>query len=234
MSGPAAAKKNCLADMMRRWGWAYDVPRNGARARLYSLARDRHPWWDWGHRLMILVGDDFGGNWSSPKSPTWWYRQTGTKRMWRTGYPRRVFTVVTDYDEFQALTDGLNEDEMYAWKAIGTNQDGEIHLGHQYWGKSFYGIPHDEQVIVRCYLRRAHRHNWFGLRSWLYSQGLNAAVYQRKPGACHQAPPRESGGYSHWLCQEKRRHGGPHRFNAYTWDDGQVIHVAAAPPETKP
>lgn len=219
MSAATNPKRKRLANVMRRMGWSYDVPRNGLRHRLYCLAMERHPWWDWGHRLMILVGDDHCGNWSEPTPPTWWYRRTGTKRMWRTGYPRRVFTIVTDYDEFRALTDGLNDDEMYEWKALGTNQDGEIHLGHQYWGKSFYGIPKDEQRIVRRYLIRAHRHDWYGARSWLYSQALNAAVYQRKPGACHQPPPRDSGGYNHWLCQEKRRHAGPHRFNAYVWDE---------------
>jgi hypothetical protein len=56
------------------------------------------------------------------------------------------------------------------------------------------------------------------LRSWLYTQGLHAAVHTKKPFACQAAPPRGSGGYSHWHCGLKRRHAGPHRYNNYEWD----------------
>lgn len=203
---------------MRKPSWAYDTPRNGLRRRIYCLFMERHPWWDWGHRLMILVGDDFGGNWSEPEPPTWWYRRNGTKRMWRTGYPRSTFQVVTSYNEFRRLTEGLNEDEMYEWQAINVNQDGALHLGHRYWGGAFYDMRSDEWFLLRRWLRVAHRHDWYGLRSWLYSQGLHAAVYQRKPRTCQVSPPKGSGGYDHWFCELKRRHEGPHRYRNYVWD----------------
>lgn len=180
-----------------------------------------HPWWDWGHRLMALVGQDHGGNWSEPQPPTWWYRQVDTKRMWRTGFPIHppsTYLVVTDYDEMRSLTAGLDEDEMYPWQAINVNQDGELHLGHRYWGGVFYGLDKDDVWLLRRYLRRWLLLDWFGARTWLWKLALNAAVERKKPFACHAAPPARSGGYSHWLCTERRNHTGPHRYNNYTWE----------------
>lgn len=167
--------RGALARWLRDHGWAYDVPRDGLRRRFYCITIANHPWWDWGHWLMILVGSDFGGNWSDPKPPTWWYRPCATKRMWRTGYPRRRFQIVTDYDEFRRLTEGLNEDQRYEWKAIYVNQDGELELGHRYWGQNFYGLPHDEMPLLARYIRKWRGLSWFGARNWLYSQGLHAA-----------------------------------------------------------
>lgn len=201
---------------------------NGVRSRIYSLTLCRDPWWQWGHRLMILTGTNEGGNWSEPEPPTWWYRRSETKRMWRTGYPRvRSFEIIRgDYAEFQRRTDGLNEDQMYEWQALNISQDGELQLGHRYWGGSFYGMRKDEVHILRSYLRAWHRMDWFGARSWLWSQGLHHAVNGYRPGACGVVPPRESSGYSHWHCECDRRHIGPHRFRAYEWvDGGDVVYV---------
>ncbi len=64
-----------------------------------------------------------------------------------------------------------------------------------------------------------HRIEWFGLRSWLFSQGLHAAVYRKKPFSCGAQPPKGQGGYSHWLCTLRRGHDGMHRFNNYTWGE---------------
>lgn len=208
-----------IAQALRKRGWAYDTGANSLRRRIYCLFMESHPWWDWGHRLMILVGQDFGGNWSEPQHPTWWYKRVHGKPMWRTGYPRSDFQIVTSYSEFRSLTEGLNEDGMYEWKAISTSQAGELHLGHQYWGGNFYGLPRDEWALVGRWLRVARRNDWWGLRSWLYSQALHAAVYRRKPFACNASPPKGQGGYSHWLCHLKRRHDGMHRFNNYVWGD---------------
>lgn len=191
----------------------------GWRDRVTSLLLNHHPWWDWGHWLMILFGDNDGGNWAEPSAPTWWYIEAGTKRMIRTGDPRRTFRVVKDYDEFRSLTDGLNEDEMYRWKALCLDGDGELQLGHRYWGKAFYGLPHDELRLLRRYLRMVRRHGWFGVRSWLYFQGLHAAVNRKKPWSCGAIPPKGMGGYSHWRCILKRRHDGMHRCGNYVWGE---------------
>lgn len=235
MLEPAAmAREKRLRDPLVRWmrrrRWNYDKPRGGLRHRLYDLASQHRPWWDWGHRLMILTGTDHGGNWSKPEPepPTWWYRQGPPKRMLRTKYPRHplsTYEVVKTYDEFTARTKGLNEDEMYAWQAIGVGQDGDLHLGHIYWGGKFYGLNHWDVALLRKYLRMWRRLDWFGIRPWLYSQALNAAVYQRVPFTCQEPPPRGSGGYTHWLCDQKRKHTGPHRYRNYEWTEGQVEHI---------
>ncbi len=191
----------------------------GFRDRMCSLLIARHPWWDWGHRLMILTGSYNGGNWAEPEPPTWWYREVGKKQMARTGYPRRVLGVVKDYDEFRRLTEGLNEDELYGWSALAFDQDGELILGHRYWGKAFYGLRRDELRLLRRYLRMASRHDWWGLRSWLWKQGLHAAVYRKKPFTCGATPPRGQGGYDHWRCALRRRHEGLHRFGNYVFGE---------------
>jgi hypothetical protein len=218
---PKRRVRDPLVRWMRRRNWNYQKPQDGLRHRLYDLVSERHPWYDWGHQLMILTGSDFGGNWSEPSPPTWWYRLGPPKHMVRTGYPRHplsTFEIVTEYDEFRARTKGLNEDQMYEWKAIGTNQDGDLHLGHRYWGGTFYGMPECEVALLRRYLRMWHRLDWFGLRSWLYSQGLHAAVNHKVPWTCQVSPPKGSGGYSHWFCDQKRKHSGPHRYRNYEWD----------------
>lgn len=206
----------------------YWLRRHGQR-RLAEVVRQR-PWWDWGHLLMALVGQDDCGNWSEPEPPTWYYRLGQGRRMWRTGYPihpLRTIEVIKDYTTFRERTDGLNEDEMYEWKAICANQDGQLVLGKQYWGGGFYGLTRWEARLLAKYLRHWRRLDWWGARAWLYSQGLHAAVHQRKPLTCQAVPPKGSGGYSHWYCDQKRRHDGPHRFRNYVWWDtgGRVQHL---------
>lgn len=199
------------------------------RHRIIALLKCSDPWWDWGHRLMIFAGDDHGGNWSEPEPPTWWYRQGPPSHMVRTGYPRHplsTFEVIKgDYDEFRHRTDGLNPDDEYAWRAICVDQDGQLQLGRRYWGQDFYGIDHWEVRLLRKYLRMWNLHTWWGIRPWLYKQGLHAAVHKRKPRSCQQVPPRDTGGYDHWHCRKPRGHDGLHRFNNYVWGDVGGEHV---------
>lgn len=219
------------ARLLRKLGW--HRKHGTIRRRLYDLADDRHPWWDWGNRLMILTGTDFGGNWKEPTPGTWWYVATTPKRMARTGYPRHRYEIVTDYDEFRRRTEGLNEDQLYDWRAVGFSQDGDLTLGRRYWGGDFHGLDYAEQLIVARYLRRWRCRDWWGLRTWLYLQGLHAAVHQRKPFSCHQVPPRGQGGYDHWHCQRRRGHDGLHRYRACVWGDlgGEQLGVTHVPEE---
>jgi hypothetical protein len=226
---PKRPVRDLLTKWMRARKWNYRTPRQGVRRRLYDLVSSRTRWWDWGHPIMVITGTDEGGNWAAPSPPTWWYRLGQPTRMARTKYPRHplsTFQVVTDYEEFRRLTDGLDEDGMYEWNAIHVGESGTLSLGKRYWGGTFYGMSKWETALLRRYLRMWRRHDWFGARSWLYSQGLHAAVYQRKPFTCQAAPPKKSGGYSHWLCEEKRRHDGDHRYRSYTWPGGTapVVH----------
>lgn len=219
-------KKQRVADWMRkgdgrikRKSWAYETPRNGMRRRLYELAIAHHVWWDWGHRVLILIASDSGGSRLEVEYPTWWYRRVPAKPMRRTGYPRSRFEVITDYTAFRARTEGLNEDDMYKWQALAVDSDDQLILGHRYWGGQFFGLRYDEWPLLRRYLRMCRRQDWWGLRSWLCAQALHASVHKRKPRTCQQVPPRNSNGYSHWHCMEKRGHSGQHRFHEYTWNN---------------
>lgn len=220
--GTKVARSRRAEKWMRKRGWNYQTPRNGLRRRLWSLASNHQPWWDWGNRLMVITGSDMGGSWDEPTAPTWWYRLGDPKRMPRTGYPTHPIStmrVVTDYDEFRAMTTGLDEDAMYQWHAFCIDQDGALQLGKRYWGGDFCGLNRWEIPLLYKYLRMVRRHGWFGVRGWLYAQGLHAAVHRKRPFTCQQVPPTGSGGYSHWHCGEKRGHTGLHRFNTYQWGE---------------
>lgn len=219
------AKSRPIEKWMRERGWNYTGHDGSLKERVYALFSRPRPWWDWGHRLMVLVGAHDGGNWSEPSPPTWWYRLGEPKRMARTKYPVHppsTIQVVKSYAEMRELTEGLDEDEMYPWKAIGVS-DGDLHLGHQYWGGRYYGIDKWEQNLLRRYLIEWRLKDWFGLRSWLYCQGLHAAVNQKKPFACNQIPPKGSGGYDHWYCPLPRNHNGQHAFRNYRWGCGDDV-----------
>lgn len=218
-----AAKPRRLERAMRKRGWSYKTPRDGLRRRAWSLASERGPWWDWGHRLMALVGTDDCGNWDEPTPPTWWYRLDPGKPMRRTRYPRHRLTVVKTYDEFAALTAGLDEAALDEWRAVGYGQDRDLHTGRQFWGEWHTTPTHWEVALIGRWCRMARRHDWWGVRSWLYSQGLYAAVNKRKPRSCKAVPTRGSGGYDHWHCQSSRRHEGPHRYGNYAWVDGGTL-----------
>lgn len=227
-----------LSRLTFKLGWHKAKHDNWITGRIHHLILRREHWYNWGHKVMTLVGTCVGGNYNSPEPKTWWYRLGPPRHMWRTKYPRHplsTYQVVTDYSEFCKLTEGLNEDEMYKWQAFCINQDGELILGHRFWGGNFYGLTKADAALLRRYLRMWHRLDWYGLRSWIYAQALHAAVHERKPFSCQAVPPRGSGGYDHWHCQMRRRHDGMHRFNNYVWGDvggediGHVVHA----PEVK-
>lgn len=69
-----------------------------------------------------------------------------------------------------------------------------------------------------------------GVRRWIYLKALHAAVERKIPFTCQVTPDRNSGGYTHWHCQLKKRHEGKHRFGNYTWigRDFQVEYEPAA------
>lgn len=215
-----ASTRKRVAKLMRSRGWNHD--RNTVRARAHALVERSWPWWDWGHPLMVITGDNTTGNWSECEPETWWYRLGQPKRMPITGYPRHPLStleVVKDYSEFRDLTLGMTDDEIAdaGWKAICGSQDGDLYLGRMYWGGSFHGMTRWEMRLLTRYLNRHRRRGWFGAREWLYSLGLHGAVNRKKPFTCQAVPARGSGGYQHWFCAQKRRHLGPHRFGNYEW-----------------
>lgn len=232
MADAVQTKDRTLVSLMRKQGWNTSKHDGRLTGRAYHIAARRSRWWDWGHPVMILVGTSVGGNYAEPTPPTWWYRQGPAKSMARTGFPLHplsTYEIITDYETFSERTGGLNEDQMHEWQAICVDQDGDLILGHRYWGGNFYSLSKSDTALLRRYLRMWRRLDWFGLRSWLYKQALHAAVHQRKPFACHAVPSKGSGGYDHWHCTQRRRHPGRHQFNNYLWDDdASVEHVPAA------
>ena len=77
------------------------------------------------------------------------------------------------------------------------------------------------------------RAQWFGVRPWVYYKALRWAVGAHSPFACGCVPDKGSGGYSHWHCDLRKRHGGPHRYRSYTWG-GPGAKVQFAPLVTTP
>lgn len=231
MSEKMAAPRNTTRRRLERYltlkrRWYYETPDNGLRSRIVALLRENHPWWDWGHRVMTLVGRNWCGNWSEPKPPDIWYRQGPSKL--RRGKARTTWVVVRSYDEYLRQVEQGHQD----WKCIQV-QDGGWTLAMGYYDSmNFYGLTRSEVPILLRFLVRWALTDWLGIRRWLYFRALRAAVNRKVPFRCQATPPKGTGGYSHWHCSEKKRHAGPHRFNNYTWTDGD--HVEYAPVGNEP
>lgn len=165
----------------------------------------RYPWFDWGGRLMLLVGRYRGGSFDEvPRGRDLWYRGDDRGRGYVTTY---------DYSDVRALP-------TEEWKTFDVQNDGfEVHLG--YWPSyAFFGLDRHEMRLFRrwdfweCRVRA----EWFGLRRWLFYKGLHHHVHLKKPFACNAVPPANSGGYNHWHCELKRHHASAHRFRNYSWE----------------
>jgi hypothetical protein len=197
------------------------VREGGLAHRLLTIATDNHHWYDWGHRLMTLVGRwDGTGDYSMPRGRDLWYRFDSDNETSGKIITTHRYTDVRDMPDA-------------GWKVFDVQDDGHtVMLG--WWGDRirFYGLNRRELALFRrwdLWERRA-RGEWFGIRRWLYCKGLHAAVHLRKPFACNTTPPPGSGGYSHWHCELRGKHT-EHRFRAYVWVDGRVTH---RPNEQKP
>lgn len=182
-------------------------PREGGIAhRIVTAFASRYRWYDWGHRVMVLVGRwDGTGTYNVPRGRDLWY--------WEDGKLRTTY----DYAEVRAHPER-------EWKIFDVQNEGfEVKLG--YWGDriAFYGFDRAELRLFRRwdFWECRARGEWFGLRRWLYYRALHHAVHLKRPFACNQIPGAGTGGYSHWHCQERGRHT-THRFNNYTWTDGKV------------
>lgn len=175
--------------------------------RLQRIRRSGHPWYDWGHRVMFLVGQYRHGDYGVPRGRDLYYYPTS----------RRTFFTTYDWSEAR-LYFGLDR----GWKVFDVQDDG--------WTVVVGWYPEDGGHISPAELSRAElklfrrwdfwecrvRAEWFGFRRWLYHRALHAAVHQKRPFACNATPPQGAGGYSHWHCEIRGRHD-VHRFRNYTW-----------------
>ena len=181
--------------------------------RIRDLRKARYRGYDWGHRVMILVGrNDDSGSYGVPRPGDLFFRfDNGKLRTTR------------DHADVCAVNDG-------EWRVFDSQNDGfEVVIG--YWpepgGGQIQRTGLDGRVEQRLFLRwfvwdGLVKAEWFGLRRWLYYKALHAVVEDKVPFTCQVTPPPSSGGYSHWHCRERRKHKGDHRFRNYTWAGGDA------------
>ena len=188
-------------------------------ARIKHIRSQNYRWYQWGPRVMILVGREGCGTYDVPRPRDMWFRHENGRI--RTTY---------DYSDVRALNDG-------EWRVFDSQNDGfEIVIG--YWPhpdgiRSIQRSGLDGRTEQRLFLRwfvwdGLIVAEWFGLRRWLYYKGLHATVNAKIPFTCQAVPPRGSGGYDHWHCELKRKHKGEHRFRNCTWSAGRVAHSPKA------
>lgn len=196
--------------------------RDGSLAhRVLTIVIDRHPWYDWGHRLMILVGEYRSGSYETPRGRDLWYRFEDENEA------RGRIITTHDYADVRRT-----RGEDVSWRIFDVQDDGHtVKLGFYGDHIEHFGISRRELALFRRwdFWECRARAEWFGLRRWLYHRALHAAVHLKKPFACNLTPPRGSGGYSHWHCEMRGKHT-THRFRNYTWSEGEGRTVYAPVP----
>lgn len=184
--------------------------------RRIRMIRDRrYPWWDWGHRVLLLAAREDGGSADGvPRPADLWFRREGDRLV-----------ATRDYSVVRERNDG-------EWRVFDSQNDGhDVVVG--YWpapGGDGRLRPSglDGRLEQRLFLRWFVwdgwiKAEWFGLRRWIYYRALHAAVHEKVPFACQQVPPKGGGGYQHWHCQLRRRHAGVHRFRNFVWPTGGPV-----------
>lgn len=171
-------------------------------------------WYDWGRPVMILIGREDGGSFDGiPRPHDLWFRHENGRMV-----------TTRDYTEVRARNDG-------EWRIFDSQNDGfEIVIG--WWPgpdgngriqQSGLDGRAEQRLFLRWFVWDGWiKAEWFGLRRWLYYKALHAVVTDKVPFTCQQVPPPNSGGYSHWHCQLRRKHKGDHRYRNYTWSGSKV------------
>lgn len=185
----------------------------GLLHRILTIRVQRRRWWDWGHMVMTLFGDYRGYEYTVPRGRDLWYR-------FPDGNETRGRIITTfEYADVRQNPDG-------EWRILDVQDDGHTVMFGNWGGRTtFYGWSRRELALFRRwdFWECRVRGEWLGLRRWIYFKGLHAAVHQRIPFTCQQVPPRGTGGYDHWHCQERGKHT-IHRFNNYRWrEDGTRV-----------
>ncbi len=209
-------RRRAVARRLYKLGWTRGRNTGTALHRIHDLSDcGRFPWYDWGHRLMIGVGQYRHGSWDAPRARDMWFRRQG-----------KHFITTNNYDDVWANPD-------HEWRIFDSQDDGHtIVIGRWPHPDDRNGNIHrdglDSKPEQRLFLRwmlwdGLVKAEWFGLRTWLYYRGLHRAVRIRKPFTCQRQCDPKLGGYSHWYCTEPKRHHGPHRVGNYRWtDSGRV------------
>ena len=233
MPKPERTLSRALAKRARKAGWHMSEMDNTIRSRIYHVLSERGPWWDWGRRVMWLVGRNDSGSAGTPRGRDLWYVHPNWLERWQqpllAGRPTRCgFYTTTSY------SDDVSPMRDVPWKIFDLQDDGHTLL------MGWYPQPGSDGRIkpasiegaeVRLFWRwywidHRLKAEWLGIRPWFYSRALHATVHLKRPFACNLTPPRGAGGYDHWHCHLPKRHKGEHRFRNYTWANGEQVEYA--------
>ena len=215
-------------------GWTRSAMDDTLRSRIAHAAGDWKQWWDWGRPVMWLVGRCDAGNAGVPRGrDLWWipteYVEGPAASLVADLDQRAGCYITTDYATVRATGGDIN------WRVYDLQEDGRV-VKVALWPNrpehraQLQPLPWQE-LNVNLFLwwyvvQHKGKAQWFGLRRWAYYRALHAAVHQKIPFTCQVVPPRDSGGYSHWYCQLKRKHAGAHRFQNYVWGDDAAVKFA--------
>ncbi len=228
--------RNARRKMQER-GWMLSKMDDTLRSRIAHAMGDWYNWYDWGHPVMWLVGRYYSGSAGVPRGRDLWWIPTEYVE------DRLALSLVADFEQRYGCyittqyTDVRTTGGEIDWRVYDLQDDGRTvkvalwpnqpeHQGRE------QPLPWQElkvDLFLWWYVwQHKGRAQWFGVRPWIYYKALHAAVQHKVPFTCQQTPPRDSGGYSHWHCELKRKHTGDHRFRAYTWGAGRVTHSPAS------
>lgn len=228
--GARATLTNRLWRMMYDRGWTKSDMDDSLRSRVAHAVYEWRQWWDWGHPVMWLVGRYDSGSAGVPRGRDLWWIPTEYVE------DRLASSLVADCEQRFGCYITTNYSDITSdidWRIYDLQDDGRtVKVGlwpnqPEHKGR-IQPLPWQElkvDLFLWWYVwQHKGKAQWFGLRRWVYYKALHAAVQQKIPFTCQQVPPPNSGGYSHWHCQLRRKHLGEHRFHSYTWSAGSVQH----------
>lgn len=234
MNASANRSLNHRAHMvMYRWGWTKSEMDDTLRSRIARAVGEWRKWYGWGHPVMWLVGRYDCGNAGPPRGrDLWWipteYVEDRLALSLAADLEQRFGCYITTRYEDVRSTGGDIDWRIYDLQDEGrTVKVGLWPSCPEHQGQ-IQPLPWQElkvDLFLWWYVwQHKGKAQWFGLRRWVYFKALHAAVQDKIPFTCQQPPPQNSGGYSHWHCQLRRKHTGDHRFRNYTWGADRVQH----------
>lgn len=217
-------------------GWTKSSMDDTIRSRIAHAFGDWKHWYDWGNPVMWLVGRYDTGSAGTPRGRDLWWIPTEYVE------DRLALSLVADCEqrygcyittEYTVVRSSAAEID---WRIYDLQDEGRtVKVGlwpnqPEHKGR-MQPLPWQElkvDLFMWWFLwEHKAKAQWLGLRHWMYYKALHAAVHQKVPFTCQQIPPKNSGGYSHWYCERKRKHAGEHRYRAYTWPTGGDVNPAA-------
>lgn len=206
-------------------GWTHSDMDDTLRSRTAHAVGDWKRWYDWGHPVMWLVGRYDSGSAGVPRGrDLWWiptqYVEGIAASLVADFEQRNGCYITTRYEDVRSTGKDID------WRIYDLQDDGrtvKVALypnAPEHQGR-LQPLPWQELnvgLFLWWYLwQHKGKAQWFGLRPWTYYKALHWAVNAHSPFACGVVPERGSGGYSHWHCDLKKRHLGPHRYRNYIW-----------------